>query len=115
MSDAPTPTSMSDEERAALVAEADAQTKAIIRLDLYKRIAYIMLGVGALGGYWAFQTGASGALKALFVVLMVVFGVASLVLYVGIGNAKDNVRAMMTSAGYDMSARKKGKDHPSKE
>ena len=39
-------------ERDALIAEADLQTRAIMRLSAWKRIAYSLLAVGALMAYW---------------------------------------------------------------
>lgn len=95
-------------ERDALIAEADLQTRAIMRLSAWKRIAYSLLAVGALMAYWnIYQEGPFWALVA-GIVTFVASVFASVMLHMVVERAKANVRAMMSAAGIDMGDAPKG-------
>ncbi|MEE1043976.1 MAG: hypothetical protein U0L51_00635 [Olegusella sp.] len=89
-------------EREQLIAEADRQTQAIMRLEVYKRLAYTGVVAGALLIYWEnYLKGAAWFVPA-GIALLAVCGFASVILTVGIGNAKKNVKAIMVAAGVDL-------------
>ncbi|EUB30533.1 hypothetical protein [Olsenella uli] len=95
-------------ERDALIAEADLQTRAIMRLSAWKRIAYSLLAVGALMAYWnIYQEGPFWAL-VVGIVTFIASVFASVMLYMVVERAKANVRAMMSAAGIDMGDAPKG-------
>lgn len=106
--DAPEPTyaapPMSDEKRHALIREADRQTQAIMRLEVYKRIGYSVVAVGALMVYARVWQSAATWVLVLGVALMVLGGLFSAVLYKGIKNGKKNVRHILEAAGVDPDA-----------
>lgn len=89
-------------ERARLIDEADKQTQAIMRLEVYKRLGYTGVAAGALLIYW--RTNLSGAawMLPVGIVLVAICGLASVILTVGINNAKANVKAIMDAAGVDL-------------
>ena len=80
-----------------LVAEARAQTLALQRLQLWLRLAYSVLALAALLGYWGFAEG--GGLVAG--VAGAIVGVAALccvlVLRTGIAHGRTNVQAMLAT------------------
>ena len=89
-------------EREALITEADRQTQAIMRLEVYKRLAYTGVVAGILLIYWQNYLGGASWFMPVGIALNVVFGIASVFLPVGIGNAKKNVKAIMAAAGVDL-------------
>lgn len=92
---------MSEAQREALIKEAHDQTAAILRLEVYKRLGYSAVAVGVLLGYWNMWGGGPGWAMPVGVVLLLVGALVSFVLYMGISNAKKNVRAILTAAGVD--------------
>ena len=106
--DAPEPTyaapPMSAEKRHALIREADRQTQAIMRLEVYKRIGYSVVAVGALMVYAHVWQNAAMWVLVLGVALMVLGALFSAVLYKGIKNGKKNVRHILEAAGVDPDA-----------
>lgn len=91
-------------ERAALIAEADRQTRAIMRLEVYKRLGYSAVAMGALIVYGRTSLEGAGWLLPLGVAIIALSGVASVTLAVGIARAKKNVHAIMAAAGVDLDA-----------
>ena len=67
------------------------QTRAIMRLEVWKRLSYSMIAVGVLLGYWNLEAGGPDWAFPLASVLLVVFGLMSIVLYLGVARAKENV------------------------
>lgn len=106
--DAPEPTyaapPMSAEKRHALIQEADRQTQAIMRLEVYKRIGYSVVAVGALMVYARVWQSAATWVLVLGIALMVLGALFSAVLYKGIKNGKKNVRHILEAAGVDPDA-----------
>lgn len=92
---------MNEAQREALIKEAHDQTAAILRLEVYKRLGYSAVAVGVLLGYWNMWGGGPGWAMPVGVVLLLVGALVSFVLYMGISNAKKNVRAILTAAGVD--------------
>ena len=91
-------------KRSELIAEADLQTRAIMRMEVWKRIAYSLIAVGALLAYWnTYQGGPSWSL-VVGIIVMVVSVLTGLMLYLVVERAKANVRAMMRSIGVDVTA-----------
>lgn len=78
-----------------LVDEARAQTLAIQRLTIWLRLAYSVLAMAALLGYWAFSEGGGLVPKVLGVALGVVSLVVVMVLRTGIAHGRENVKAML--------------------
>ena len=83
--DAPEPTyaapPMSAGKRHALIREADRQTQAIMRLEVYKRIGYSVVAVGALMVYACVWQNAAMWVLVLGIALMVLGALFSAVLY----------------------------------
>ena len=84
------------------VREARLQTDAIQRLGVWLRIGYSLLAIGFIVGYWGFYGGGGVPFGVLGVVALVLGAVVSVVLKVGITNAKRNVRALLAQAGVDL-------------
>jgi len=78
-----------------LVAEARAQTLAIQRLQLWLRLAYSVLALAALLGYWGFAEGGGMVAGVGGAVLGVLALACVLVLRTGIANGRRNVNAML--------------------
>ena len=95
---------MSAEKRHALIREADRQTQAIMRLEVYKRIGYSVVAVGALMVYARVWQNAAMWVLVLGIALMVLGALFSAVLYKGIKNGKKNVRHILEAAGVDPDA-----------
>ena len=91
--------------REALVREADMQTRAIMRLEVWKRLSYSMIAVGVLLGYWNLEAGGPDWAFPLAIVLLVVLGLTSVVLYLGVSRAKENVKHILDAADVDLDAR----------
>ena len=78
-----------------LVNEARAQTLAIQRLQVWLRLAYAVLAVAVLLGYWGFfekgglVAGVVGAVLGLIALFVVI------VLRTGISHGRQNVNAML--------------------
>lgn len=98
-------TKLADSEREALVREAKLQTKAIMRLGIWQRLAYSLLAVGILVGWWGFQSDGPDWSRPAGIILAAVFAVVSAVLYVGIRHAKQNVRNILSVAGVDIGSK----------
>lgn len=73
-----------------------------MRLEVYKRLSYTCVVAGILLIYWQNYLGGSSWFLPVGIALIVVFGIASVFLTVGIGNAKKNVKAIMAAAGVDL-------------
>ena len=80
-----------------LVVEARAQTLAIQKLQLWLRLAYSVLALAVLLGYWGFQEGGGLVAGIAGVVIGVLALVCVLVLRTGINNGRKNVNAMLES------------------
>ena len=78
-----------------LVAEARAQTLALGRLQVWLRLAYSALALGALLGYWGLAKGGSRSWGIVGVVLGVVAFACVVVLRTGIAHGRKNVGAML--------------------
>lgn len=78
-----------------LVAEARAQTLAIQRLQLWLRLAYSALALGALLGYWGFAEHGGTVAGVCGVIVGVLALVCVLVLRTGIAHGRSNVNAML--------------------
>ena len=78
-----------------LVAEARSQTLAIQRLQIWLRLAYSVLALAALLGYWGFTDGHSIVLGVVGVVLGCLALAIVMVLRTGIRNGRHNVEAML--------------------
>lgn len=78
-----------------LLKEAELQTKAIMRLDVYKRIAYslvalgvVLIGVGFFGGL--------GTTAGIVGIVLAVIGIpCSVILYIGTKHGRQNVENMI--------------------
>ncbi len=93
---------MSKAEREALIKEAHDQTAAILRLEVVKRLGYSGVAIGVLLSYWGLHGGPGWAVP-VGIVLLVVSAFVSIILYVGVRNAKQNVRNILVAAGVDPS------------
>lgn len=91
-------------QRSELIAEADMQTRAIMRMEVWKRIAYSLIAVGALLAYWNTYQGGPFWSLVVGIIVMVVSVLTGLMLYLVVERAKANVRAMMRSIGVDITA-----------
>lgn len=91
-------------KRSELIAEADLQTRAIMRMEVWKRIAYSLIAVGALLAYWNTYQGGPFWSLVVGIIVMVVSVLTGLMLYLVVERAKANVRAMMRSIGVDITA-----------
>ena len=78
-----------------LVNEARAQTLAIQRLQVWLRLAYAVLAVAVLLGYWGFSEGGGIVAGVAGVVLGVISLLVIVVLRTGISNGRQNVNAML--------------------
>lgn len=78
-----------------LVQEARAQTLAIQRLQVWLRLAYSVLALAALLGYWGFSENGGLVPGVTGVILGVVSLVVVLVLRTGIAHGRANVQAML--------------------
>ena len=92
-------------KREALVEEAELQTKAIMRLEVWQRLSYSMLAVGVLLGWWGFQSGGPDWSRLVGIVLTIVFAIVSAVFYTGVKHAKTNVKHILAAAGVDIDAK----------
>lgn len=87
--------------RADILNEARMQSAAIARLGVWKRLAYSLVAIGFILGFWG--TGSEvGAAVAAAVICLVIGIPASIVLTVGVSHAKRNVENMLASAGVDV-------------
>jgi hypothetical protein len=75
-----------------------------MRLEVYKRLGYTGVAAGALLVYWHVYLGGAGWLQIVGIVLLSIMGIASILLTVGIANAKKNVKALMMAAGVNLDA-----------
>ncbi len=81
--------------RDALLREAELQTQAIMRLETWKRLAYSGLAVGAILVGWGFYGAGDRRAGVAGIALLVLSVPASVVLHLGIRNAKRNVDRMI--------------------
>ncbi|RVU97404.1 hypothetical protein EII22_07185 [Coriobacteriales bacterium OH1046] len=95
---------VSAQERKQLIVEADRQTQAIMRLEVYKRLGYSAVAAGALLIYWQTSLNAASWFLPAGIGLVVISGLVSIALTVGISRAKKNVRAILAAAGIDLDA-----------
>ncbi|WP_058270669.1 hypothetical protein [Olsenella massiliensis] len=93
---------VSPERREALIREADVQTRAIMNLEVWKRIAYSLLAVGALLAYWNIYQGGPAWALIVGIGTFVLSALASVMLYMVVERGKANVRTMMTAAGVSL-------------
>jgi len=75
----------------ALLKEADMQTRAIMRLETYKRLMYSGIAIGALLIGYGFFAGGGTTMGVIGIVLAVICTPLAIVLYIGIRNGKRNV------------------------
>jgi len=78
-----------------LVAEARAQTLAIQRLQIWLRLAYSILALAVLAGYWGFAENGGTVPGVIGVLVGIVALAVVLVLRTGIGRGRENVQAML--------------------
>jgi hypothetical protein len=78
-----------------LLREAQAQTRALMRLQVYKRLAYSLVAIGVILAWWGLVGGSSRAAGIAGVVLVAIGVPASAVLYVGIKHGRTNVENML--------------------
>ena len=78
-----------------LLKEAQDQTRALMRLQAYKRLAYSLVAIGVILVWWGFVGGSSRAAGIAGVVLVAIGVPSSAVLYVGIKHGKQNVENML--------------------
>ena len=88
-----------------LVAEARAQTLAIQRLQLWLRLAYSVLALAVLLGYWGFSEGGSTVAGVCGVIVGVFALACVLVLRTGIAHGRKNVNAMLDALAGSQEAR----------
>ncbi|OFK23682.1 hypothetical protein [Olsenella sp. HMSC062G07] len=93
---------VSPERREALIREADVQTRAIMNLEVWKRIAYSLLAVGALLAYWNIYQGGPAWALVVGMSTFVLSALASVMLYMVVERGKANVRTMMMAAGVSL-------------
>lgn len=93
---------VSEAERRNLIIEADRQTQAVMRLEVYKRLSYTGVAAAALLIYWQVYLSGPAWFLGLGIVLLVLCGIAALILTAGITNAKKNIKAIMAAAGVDL-------------
>ena len=86
---------VSHETTDPLLKEAQDQTRAIMRLQVYKRLAYSFVAIGIILIWWGFVGGASRAVGIAGIVLTVIGVPSSVVLYIGIKHGKQNVNNML--------------------
>ena len=89
---------MSKAAREALIKESHEQTAPILRLEVVKRLGYSGVAIGVLLSYWGLHGGPGWAVP-VGIVLLVVSAFVSIILYVGVRNAKQNVRNILVAAG----------------
>lgn len=78
-----------------LLKEAQDQTRALMRLQAYKRLAYSLVAIGVILVWWGLVGGSSRAAGIAGVVLVAIGVPSSAVLYVGIKHGKQNVENML--------------------
>lgn len=78
-----------------LLKEAQDQTRALMRLQAYKRLAYSLVAIGVILVWWGLVGGSSKAAGIAGVVLVAIGVPSSAVLYVGIKHGKQNVENML--------------------
>ena len=78
-----------------LLKEAQDQTRALMRLQAYKRLAYSLVAIGVILVWWGLVGGSSRVAGIAGVVLVAIGAPSSAVLYVGIKNGKQNVENML--------------------
>ncbi len=78
-----------------LVAEARAQTLAIQRLQLWLRLAYSVLALGALLGYWGFAENGGTVAGVCGAIIGGIALICVFVLRTGIAHGRSNVNAML--------------------
>jgi len=78
-----------------LLKEAQDQTRALMRLQAYKRLAYSLVAIGVILVWWGLVGGSSRAAGVAGVVLVAIGVPSSAVLYVGIKHGKQNVENML--------------------
>ena len=88
-------------KRQDIIREAQMQSAAIARLDMWKRLAYSLVAIGFILGLWGSGTSTTPAI-VVGVVCLVIGVPSSIVLTVGINHAKTNVKNMLTAAGVDV-------------
>lgn len=79
-----------------LVAEARAQTLAIQRLQIWLRLAYSVLALAVLAGYWGFVEDGGTVAGILGALVGTVALVIVMVLRTGIAHGRENVQAMLS-------------------
>ena len=78
-----------------LLKEAQDQTRALMRLQAYKRLAYSLVAIGVILVWWGLVGGSSRVAGIAGVVLVAIGAPSSAVLYVGIKHGKQNVENML--------------------
>lgn len=78
-----------------LLKEAQDQTRALMRLQAYKRLAYSLVAIGVILVWWGLVGGSSKVAGIAGVVLVAIGAPSSAVLYVGIKHGKQNVENML--------------------
>lgn len=113
MADKASRESATSKERDEVIVEADMQTRAIMRLEVWKRIAYSLIAVGALLAYWNTYQGGPFWSLVVGIAVMVLSAIVAITLYLVVERGKANVRAMMRSIGVDITTpiKRPGKEH----
>ena len=78
-----------------LLKEAQDQTRALMRLQAYKRLAYSLVAIGVILVWWGLVGGSSRVAGSAGGVLVAIGAPSSAVLYVGIKHGKQNVENML--------------------
>ncbi|MGN0056084.1 MAG: hypothetical protein ACI360_06610 [Atopobiaceae bacterium] len=86
---------LSHDSQDAMLKEADAQTRAIMRLETYQRAAYSVVAIGVLLMLWGF-VGSSDFGYGIAGIVCVILGVpAAAILHTGIDHGKKNVEKIL--------------------
>ena len=91
-----------------LIREAQLQTDAIQRLNVWLRLGYSLVAIGFLVGMWGMQGGPAWGVPVGVVCLVVGIPV-SIILKVGTTNAHKNVERILEAAGVDVEELKRHK------
>lgn len=86
---------VSHETTDPLLKEAQDQTKALMRLQVYKRLAYSLVAIGAILVMWGFFNGGGTGFGIAGIVCLVLGVPSSYILHVGIKHGQQNVKNML--------------------
>ena len=86
---------VSHETTDPLLKEAQDQTKALMTLQVYKRLAYSAVAIGTILILWGFFAGGGRAAGIAGIVVLVLGIPSSYILHIGIKHGQQNVRNML--------------------